>query len=479
MSAANETDLLIGAFLRQRDDLPAAELLRLIAAIKADPEVGRRLKDALLVDEAATRLLLPERTSFLAGVQQRLHPGQGTKTLARRVVRRARRHRRTQVWRRWLLPTLALAAVLMAGLVLWPRAQPQAAPLPAATVVAGTAQRSDGNVLLRTGSILAEGDELSVREVVTIALADRSTLEFSPGSRLRIDSLGRSVRFRLSSGTVAAQISHRDAATALSIATDEAVVTVVGTRFSVSQDGLGTRVAVRDGTVLIDDHQGAPVPLGAGGTRTIATILPLPTPLVRWTGDHATDPGHDQHGHCPATAVGTVTVTSGTLVFAGGYLSAPPLQLSVKHGVTVTAWLNPTKPMAGWQCIVGGLKTGPGLKFGLAGPDTDRPGQAIFDSHGIPGRAMTGRTRVDDEVWHHVAWVWQADGSRVLVVDGLAEDQDVCPGLAKVTWAGWRPTVGAGDEQGRNGFRGRLDEVRIYDRALTTEQCQAVMKQGR
>ncbi len=478
MTTPSAGDQLLGDFLRLRDAMPASDLQRLVAAIQADPALGRRLKDALLVDEAATRLLLPERTSFLAGVQQRLHPAQGTRSLARRVLRRARRQRQTTGRRSRILPILALAAVLVAGLLLWPRAQPVAEPAPAAVVVAGTPQRTGGD-LLRAGSRLASGDELTCRGPVTIALADRSTLEFSAESRLRIDSLTSTARFSLTSGTVAAQVNHRPAATALSIATVEALVTVVGTGFSVSRDDRGTRVAVRDGTVLVDDHLQAPMRLTAGGTRVIAAAVALPTPLVRWSGDHPTDPGHDLHGRCPTTEVGAVTVAGGALIFSGGRLNAPPLVLSTTQGVTVTAWLNAAKPLADWQCVVGGLDAGPGLKFGLAGADTTRPGLAIFDSHRISGRAMSGRTRLDDNAWHHVAWVWRPDGSRLLVVNGKVEDQDTCPGLATIPWQHWRPTVGAGDTDGRNTFRGRLDEVHIYERALCAEECAAVMRQER
>ncbi|MCD6394235.1 MAG: LamG domain-containing protein, partial [Planctomycetes bacterium] len=97
---------------------------------------------------------------------------------------------------------------------------------------------------------------------------------------------------------------------------------------------------------------------------------------------------------------------------------------------------------------------------------------------GVGGGAIVGSTPVSDGDWHHVAIVLENDGSPninevKLYVDGLPDapswngsDRDIN------TQAEGDVTIG--QYLGASFFEGTIDEVRIYDRALTAEEIAAL-----
>lgn len=176
--------------------------------------------------------------------------------------------------RRRVLPWIALGVGVAAAavLVLWLRT----GGAPADLVVEGGT----------TDAPLAIGTEVAVvgTEPVLVRTADGSSVVAAPETRLaRTDAAA--AHWRLARGRVTLAVTKRAPGTTFEVATDEATVTVVGTRFTVERtlaDGrAATRVAVEEGVVRVTPRGAAAVTLTAGQTwppTTTAAVDASPPP---------------------------------------------------------------------------------------------------------------------------------------------------------------------------------------------------------
>lgn len=86
---------------------------------------------------------------------------------------------------------------------------------------------------------------------------------------------------------------------------------------------------------------------------------------------------------------------------------------------------------------------------------------------------VVGSTDVLDDAWHHVAVTWEDDGTpnvldANLYVDGVLEAQSASLSAAMNTVSGSDVKIGR-DDVGKF-FDGIIDDVRIYDRALSAAE---------
>jgi len=88
---------------------------------------------------------------------------------------------------------------------------------------------------------------------------------------------------------------------------------------------------------------------------------------------------------------------------------------------------------------------------------------------------LESQSLITDGQWHHVGFIW--DGSyRYLYVDGTEVAKDTNPiTLASLIFADGGMYIGAGKTiEAGTFFSGLIDDVRIYDRALSAEQIAAL-----
>lgn len=103
----------------------------------------------------------------------------------------------------------------------------------------------------------------AIAQVAPFDLEDGSHIVLGSHSAISTAFDGTHRRIRLLRGELYVQAAH-DPSRPLSIETDEATVTVVGTQFSVSQRGSAVTVAVREGVVNFASHAGEQNLLRAG-----------------------------------------------------------------------------------------------------------------------------------------------------------------------------------------------------------------------
>lgn len=133
---------------------------------------------------------------------------------------------------------------------------------------------------------------------------------------------------------------------------------------------------------------------------------------------------------------------------------------------TVSAWINTTNPNA--NILSWGQNSG-GKKWTFRVQDANGQDGAIRVE--VNGGYQVGSTRVDDGRWHHVAAVWQDDGSPdvqdvQLYVDGQLEAISASQSRSINTASNADVRIGQ-DFNGNRTFNGVMDDVRVYSAALS------------
>jgi hypothetical protein len=141
--------------------------------------------------------------------------------------------------------------------------------------------------------------------------------------------------------------------------------------------------------------------------------------------------------------------------------------LDLTTGMTIEAWVKPSA-LAGWRSVVLKEATG-GLAYALySGNNAGRPAGYVHISNDV---AAPGTADMVANVWTHLAVTYDGTTLR-LFVNGVRVRSQSAPGAAMTTGGALR--IGGNSVWGEY-FKGLIDEVRIYNRALTGSEIQADM----
>ena len=140
---------------------------------------------------------------------------------------------------------------------------------------------------------------------------------------------------------------------------------------------------------------------------------------------------------------------------------APDLQLS--SAMTLEAWINPAKIDA-WRTAIMKERTGD-LAYALYSSGLNKPSAYVPSGSVLASPALVANT------WTHLAATY--DGTTIrLYVNGV---QKATAASASTLLASAGPLRLGGNSIWGEYFAGKLDDVRIYDKALTAAQIQADM----
>ena len=159
--------------------------------------------------------------------------------------------------------------------------------------------------------------------------------------------------------------------------------------------------------------------------------------------------------------------------FAGGRMRAEAKQLGSTYSMSFWVWngLSPeARPVTGYLISRGadGAKGAPGDHLGIGGTEGSKGKLFVYNGDTLAG-GIGGKTDIPLKTWNHVVYV--RDGSRVTTyLNGATE-----PELSGELTPGCPPEVTQLFFGGRNdnlfGLEGRLDEIAIYDRALSADDA--------
>ena len=214
----------------------------------------------------------------------------------------------------------------------------------------------------------------------------------------------------------------------------------------------------------------------AAVSRTASAPAEPSGPVAAWAFDEGMGTvARDSVGTLNGTVSGATWSTAGryggALFFDGlddvvTVSDAAPLDLAT--GMTVEAWVRP-RTLSGRRTVAG--KSGQStLAYGLyAHTDVSRP--AGVANIGGTDHQVTGAAALPVDTWSHVAVTYDGQAARVYVNGTLAGSKTVSGTLLQ-TGGGLR--IGGNSVWGE-WFHGRIDDVRIYNRALTASDIQSDM----
>ena len=277
--------LLALHFENDRRSLDAAELAALQTELAGDRAAATELRCLLAVDALLHRAHAPDRDYFT----KRVLAARRIQNSRAKFVKRVVRARRRQASRTPVLWWSAAAALLMVGLTAFAlhwnqtalqrnqtalqRNQTPTVPWAHLEQVVGLVVDGSGRALVEGGSVAAGGQvQAHPGASVVIVLADASRLTISDGVLAAGDS---AMAWQLQRGRVAVVASHKPPGTALTIQTPHATARVVGTRFVLTSDAIGTRLDVEEGLVAF--HDGVVERQVAAGASTFAGPAPSAT----------------------------------------------------------------------------------------------------------------------------------------------------------------------------------------------------------
>jgi len=304
----------------------------------------------------------------------------------------------------------------------------------------------------------------------------------APGSHVAVVvSLGALVPNVVGQTQAAATTAITSAGLTLGAVTTQSSATVASGRV-ISQSPASGNVAPGSAVALVVST-GAPAPPAAG--------LVLALGFEETSGNAVTDSSAGpMNGTLGAGATAPTRVAVGKigrgLSFDGGdsltIADVASSKLDLTNGMTLEAWVRPTS-MNGWETVLykerGGAGTGL-LSYALYAHDggtNTPPAGYVRTSAAGPDRSVKGPPRLPLNTWSHIAvtYTTAAGGSTLrFYVNGALVT--TVTGANQNILAGNQPLrIGNSNAQISEGFNGLIDEVRVYNRALSAAEIAADM----
>ncbi|KPK34154.1 MAG: hypothetical protein AMJ65_18750 [Phycisphaerae bacterium SG8_4] len=195
--------------------------------------------------------------------------------------------------------------------------------------------------------------------------------------------------------------------------------------------------------------------------------------LVAWyrfDGDASDSSGNNLHG----TEMGNPTYEAGVFGQAisldgdGDYVDCGlDPKFDITEFITFTYWIKVAEFDRQWNTVIS------------RGDDSWRSSRADLNPFmeaavgGTSGNYLYGVTPVDDGEWHHVGWVYDGTMS-YLYVDGEVDATEENSG--QITVSSYPLYIGDNSQATGRFWNGLIDDVMIYNRALTQDEVQRVMQ---
>jgi predicted ribosomally synthesized peptide with SipW-like signal peptide len=187
--------------------------------------------------------------------------------------------------------------------------------------------------------------------------------------------------------------------------------------------------------------------------------------------------GNDNDG----TVQGGVSPVAGQVGDAGSFdgvddhVTVPDdPSLDLTDAVTLAAWVKPSSSQDDYARIISREQGGVGNRqYNLGIDSTASDPRTVVDTVGPNTVEVSAMVSFTDDEWHHAAMAFDASDALRLYVDGTEEDST--PVSSPLVSRASTVKFGAPAHlPGKDRFAGRIDDVRIYDRALSDSEMTAL-----
>jgi PKD repeat protein len=253
---------------------------------------------------------------------------------------------------------------------------------------------------------------------------------------------------------------------------------------SVTTAGDWGGATTRDGVVhdATGDRQADQLQLGYPAVDTGGSNLTGYWPLDEDSGTTAVDAsasGYD--GDVNGAALGSAGILGTT---AYGFDDTAWVQLdgypNLDDEIAISAWIYTTdNSEAGQRIFVDDENNAGGYALSLGDPGT---GQLRFYSRGVDPISLDTGAVIENNRWYHVTAVANTTSNeRRIYVNGTLEASDSDGGYSGTWGTDSGPAAIGGEVPGgetANRFNGRIDEVRVYNRTLSTTEVETLNRTG-
>lgn len=183
--------------------------------------------------------------------------------------------------------------------------------------------------------------------------------------------------------------------------------------------------------------------------------------------------GFDRNGNVAGAAIWTPGAVGNSLAFNGATRVTVPGLVTISRSVAASAWANLTTADAGGAEVVS-----LGDCFALRLDEGAVAHASFFNGTGVVPLTLT--RSFAGSGWHHFAVVFDDDGNLFeLYVDGVLAASTSTSATIAYTGRGIDTIIGShGNGQTDRDFLGRIDDVRVYSRALRLGEVQALFNGG-
>ena len=229
----------------------------------------------------------------------------------------------------------------------------------------------------------------------------------------------------------------------------------------------GSSQAIKTGYITVGSAPGG----GTGVTPVPPTGLVAAYGFEEASGTHVIDAsGNANHGTISGASRISTTHFGSALKFNGtsNWVTVnDSASIDLTIGMTVEAWVYPTKSLGNWATVL--MKEQPGFAtyWLYANDDTNRPANVI--NVGGTFRQLSAGPRLSANAWTHLASTYDGSTQKLYVNGQLAGNR---PQTGTIAVSNGKLRIGGNSIWGEY-FTGQIDEVRIYNRALTQSEILA------
>ena len=156
-------------------------------------------------------------------------------------------------------------------------------------------------------------------------------------------------------------------------------------------------------------------------------------------------------------------------------INVTPAPIGAESAVSFSGWINTTQSFSSVKGIISKGTNGFG-DFVIAGRSTNKLG-VYFQTNSASGGYHLSTTSINDGEWHFFAVTWEnsSDNLKIYINGSLENKQTIAGDSVKNTDT--KLAIGAYSNE-TNYFNGNLANVAIWNRALSSDEINAVMWKG-